>query len=129
MKYAVLLLSELALLPYAVRGDQAPISACVDALEQLETLQTVAPVYKLTGGPARQHLADADRAAEVARLKTVVADSCSAKSKHRQREESEAEQLHLVRSPGCMQDRDAIGDWTSRKLPVVAVRMGSRSAR
>jgi hypothetical protein len=108
MKYAVLLLLGLALLPYAVRGDQAPISACVDALEQLETLQTVAPVYKLTGGPARQHLADADRAAEVARLKTVVADSCSAKSKHRQREESEAEQLHLVRSPGCMQDRDRL---------------------
>jgi hypothetical protein len=45
MRYAVLLLLGLALLPHAVRGDQAPISACVDALEQLETLQTVAPVH------------------------------------------------------------------------------------
>jgi hypothetical protein len=104
MKHTVLLLLGLALLPYAVRGDQAPVSVCVDALEQLETLQTVAPVYKLTGAKA----ADADRAAEVSRLKTIVADSCSAKPKHRQREDSEAEQLHLVRSPGCMQDRDRL---------------------
>jgi hypothetical protein len=108
MKHAVLLLLGLALLPHAVRGDQAPVSACVDALEQLETLQTVAPVYKLTGGQARQYLADADRAAEVARLKTIVADSCSAQPDHRQREQSEAEQLHLVRSPGCMQGRDRL---------------------
>jgi len=108
MKHIVLLLSGLALLPYAVRGDQAPVSVCVDALEQLETLQTVAPVYKLTGGQARQYLADADRPAEVARLKTIVTGSCNAKPKHRLREETEAEQLHLVRSPGCMQDRDRL---------------------
>jgi hypothetical protein len=108
MKHTVLLLLGLALLPYAVRGDQVPVSVCVDALEQLQTLQTVAPVYKLTGGKARQYLADADRAAELSRLKTIVADSCSAKPKHRQREDSEAEQLHLMRSPGCMQDRDRL---------------------
>jgi hypothetical protein len=108
MKHIVLLLSGLALLPYAVRGDQASVSVCVDALEQLETLQTTAPVYKLTGGQARQYLADADRPAEVSRLKTLVAGSCNAKPKHRLREETEAEQLHLVRSPGCMQDRDRL---------------------
>lgn len=105
---ALLLLLGLALLPHAVLADQAPVSVCVNALEQLEALKTVAPVYKLTGGQQRQYIADADRPAEAARLKTIVADSCSAKPKHRQREGSEAEQLHLVRSPGCMQDRDRL---------------------
>jgi hypothetical protein len=108
MKHTELLLLGLALLPHAVLANQAPVSVCVDALEQLETLQTLAPVYKLSGAQRRQYIADADRPAEVARLKTIVADSCSAKPKHRQREESEAEQLHLVRSPGCMQDRDRL---------------------
>jgi hypothetical protein len=105
---ALLLLLGLALLPRAVLADQEPVSVCADALEQLETLQTVAPVYKLAGVHKRQYLADVDRPAEVARLKTVVAGSCSAKPKHRLREESEAKQLHLVRSPGCMQDRDRL---------------------
>ena len=108
MKPTELLLLGLALLPHALLADQVPVSVCVDALEQLETLQTVAPVYKFTGVHKRQYLADADRPVEVARLKTIVAGSCSAKPKHRQREESEADQLHLVRSPGCMQDRDRL---------------------
>jgi ribosomal protein L36 len=98
----------LLLLPHAVQADQAPVSMCVEALEQLETLQTVAPVYKLTGSQKRQYIADTDRPAEVARRKTIIAASCSTKPKHRQREESEAQQLHLVRSPECMQDRDRL---------------------
>jgi hypothetical protein len=105
---ALLLLLGLAVFPHAVLADQAPASVCVDALEQLEALKTVAPVYKLTISQERQYLADADRPAEIGRLKTIVAGSCSAKPKHRQREESEAEQLHLVRSPECMQDRDRL---------------------
>jgi hypothetical protein len=105
---ALLLLLGLASLPYAVLADQAPVSVCVDALEQLEALETVAPVYKLASSQKHQYLADADRPAETARLKTIVAGSCSARPKHRQREESEAEQLHLARSPGCMQDRDRL---------------------
>ena len=48
------------------------------------------------------------RSAEIARIETIIAGSCSAKSKTRQREESEAQQLHLVRSPACMQDRDRL---------------------
>jgi hypothetical protein len=105
---ALLLLLGLMLLPHAVLADQAPVSVCVDALEQLQALNTVAPVYKLTRSHERQYLADADRLAEIARLKTIVAGSCSAKPEHRQREESEAERLHLARSPGCMQDRDRL---------------------
>jgi len=105
---ALLLLLVLALLPHAVLADLAPVSSCVEALEQLEALQTLAPVYKLTDALKRKYLADAERPAEVARLKAIVAGSCSAKPKNRLREESEAEQLHLVRSPGCMQDRDRL---------------------
>jgi hypothetical protein len=108
MKHTALLLLGFALLSHAVQADQTPVSVCVEALEQLETVQTAAPVYKLTGVHKRQYLADADRPAEVARLKTIVTGSCSAKPKHRLREESEAEQLHLVRSPGCMEDRDRL---------------------
>ena len=108
MKHAALLLLGLALLPHAVQADQRPVSVCVEALEQLKTLDMAAPVYKLTGGQERQYLADADRPAEMARLRTIVAGSCSAKPTHRQREESEAERLHFVRSPGCMQDRDRL---------------------
>jgi hypothetical protein len=104
----LLLLLGLALLPHAILADQAPVSVCVNALEQLEALRTVAPAYKLARSQGRQYLADADRPAEVARLKAIVAGSCSAKPKHRLRDESEAEQLHLVRSPGCMQDRDRL---------------------
>jgi len=108
MKHTELLLLSLALLPHAVQADQKPVSECVEALEQLETLQTVAPVYKVAGGRERKYLADADRPAEVARQKAIVAGSCSAKSKHWLREESEAKQLHLLRSPECMQDRDRL---------------------
>jgi hypothetical protein len=85
-----------------------PVSVCVNALEQLETLKTVAPVYKLARSEQRQYLVDADRPAEIARQDTIVAGSCSAKPKRRQRDETEAEQLHLVPSPGCMQDRDRL---------------------
>ena len=70
---AALLLLGLALLPHAVQADQTPVSVCVEALEQLETLYMAAPVYKLTGGQERQYLADADRPAEVDRRKTIVA--------------------------------------------------------
>ena len=105
---AALLLLGLALLPHAVQADQTPVSVCVEALEQLETLYMAAPVYKLTGGQERQYLADADRPAEVDRLKTIVAETCSAEPEIRRGEESEARDLHRARSPGCMEDRDRL---------------------
>jgi hypothetical protein len=108
MKLTKLMLLGLALLPCAALADQAPVSMCVNALEQVEALQTIAPVYKLTGVHKRQYLADADRPAEVARLKAIVDGTCSVGPKHRLREESEAKQLHLLRSPDCMQDRDRL---------------------
>ena len=108
MKHMALLLLGLALLPHAVQADQTPVSVCVEALEQLKTLHMAAPVYKLTGGQQRQYLADADRPAEVDRLKTIVVESCSAEPEIRRGEESEAEHLYVARSPGCMQDRDRL---------------------
>jgi hypothetical protein len=74
---ALLLLLGPALLPHAVLAGQAPVSVCVGALEQLEALKTVAPVYKITRSQERQYLAEVDRPAEIARLETIVAGSCS----------------------------------------------------
>jgi len=108
MNHTALLLLGLALIPPAVQADQTPVSVCVETLEQLKTLHMAAPVYKLTGGQERQYLADADRPAEVGRLKTIVAESCSAEPETRRGEESEAEHLHVARSPGCMGDRDTL---------------------
>jgi hypothetical protein len=108
MKQAALWLLGLMLLPPALQADQPRVSACVEALEQLETLQTFSPVYKLTEGQKPQYLADADRPAELARIKAVVEESCSAKPDVRLREESDAKQLHLARSEGCVQDRDRL---------------------
>lgn len=108
MKHTEWLLLWLALLPPAVQADQTPASVCVEALEQLETLQTPAPVYKLAEGQKRKYLENADRPAEVARVKTIVGESCSAKPTLKQRENSEARRLHKVRSPGCVQDRDRL---------------------
>jgi hypothetical protein len=108
MKHTVFLLLGLALLPRAVQANQAHVSVCVEALEQLETLHMAAPVYKLNEGQERQYLADADRLAEVDRLKTIVAESCSAEAETRRSEESEAVRLHVARSPGCMGDRETL---------------------
>ena len=108
MNHMALFLWGLALLPPVVHADRTTVPACVEALEQLTTLQTVAPVYKLTTGQQRHYIDDADRPAEIARLKAIAAGSCSAKQKTKLHEESEAKQLHLVRSPECMQDRDRL---------------------
>jgi hypothetical protein len=108
MKRMALLLLGRAVLPHAVQAGQTPVSVCVEALEQLKTLQMAAPVYKFTGGQERQYLADVDRPAEVDRLKTIVAESCSAEPEIRRGEESEAGRLHVARSPGCMGDRDTL---------------------
>jgi hypothetical protein len=108
VKHTALLLLGLAVLPHLVQADQTPVSVCVEALEQLETLHLAAPVYKQMGGQERRYLADADRPSEVDRLKTIVAESCSAEPEIRRSEESEAGHLHVARSPGCMGDRDTL---------------------
>jgi len=85
------------------------VSPCVNALEQVATLETALPVYKLVGADSRRYIDDADRPAEIARLKKIVATSCSAvNSKARQSEESEATRLHTARSVWCTDERDQL---------------------
>ena len=103
-----LLLLILAFIAQMAHADQAGASACVEALEQLAALQTATPVYKLADDGERHYLADADRPAQIARLKTIVDGSCSADEQTRRAEESEAKRLHAARSPGCLEQREAL---------------------
>jgi hypothetical protein len=90
-----------------VYGDSAA-PACVDALEQVATLKTRSPVYKLTGDGQQQYISDADRPAEISRLQQIIDANCSANPQARSNEESEAQRLHAVRSPDCTAERDKL---------------------
>jgi hypothetical protein len=80
----------------------------VQALEQIETLKTSYPVYKLEGADQRHFIDDADRPAEIARLQKIVSDSCSTDAKVRGSERAAAEQLHQALSPLCAVARDTL---------------------
>jgi len=108
------LLLGLTFLPHIAAADQAVASACVEALEQLTTLQTATPVYQRADDGERHYLADADRPALIARLKGIVDGSCSADQETRRAEESEAERLHVARSPGCLEQREILARMEQR---------------
>ena len=108
------LLLGLAFLPQLAHADQAAASACVEALEQLATLHTATPVYKLADDGAHHYLADADRPALIARLEGIVDQSCSADAATRRAEDSEAERLHAARSPGCLEQREILARMEQR---------------
>jgi hypothetical protein len=105
-----LLLLGLAFVAQRAAADPAAPSNCVDALEQLTTLQTATPVYKRAEGGERHYLADTDRPAQIARLKGIVDGSCSADANTRRAQESEAEHLHLARSPDCIGQREILAN-------------------
>lgn len=109
-----LLLLSLALVPQMAHADQAAASACVEALEQLATLKTATPVYKRVDDGERHYLADADRPAQIARFKGIVDGSCSTDEQTRRAEESEAERLHLARSPGCLEQHEVLAAMEQR---------------
>ena len=90
-----------------VSGDSAT-PACVEALEQLATLNTRSPVYKLPDGGQKQFINDAERPGEIARLQNIIDANCSANPEDRRREQSEARRLHTVRSPDCTAERDKL---------------------
>jgi len=93
----------------AIAQTTHPVSQCVDALEQVTALEIMAPAYKIVGTDSRHYLDDADRPAEIARLRKIVSASCSKqKSKARQNEEAEAVRLHEARSPECALERDKL---------------------
>jgi hypothetical protein len=94
--------------PTELFADAPPISDCVNALEQLSALQTVAPVYKPLGGDRRQYLDDGDRPAEIARIQKIIAGTCSKDSKTRATEQAAADRLHTARSEGCAETRERL---------------------
>lgn len=90
-------------------ADEAP-SACADALEQVAALETQLPVYKLVPPDSRLYLEDADRPAELARMRQRVAASCSSDAAARAGAQAEARRLHQGRSPECAFERDRLAD-------------------
>jgi hypothetical protein len=102
-----LVLVALWLFPLTAWADEPP-SACVQSLEQIETLKTTYPVYKLEGADQRHFIDDAERPAEIARLQKIVASSCSTDAKTRASEQAAAEQLHQSLSPLCAVARDTL---------------------
>jgi hypothetical protein len=97
----------MTLLAETARADGS-VSPCVDALEQVLALQTSLPVYKVVGPESRHYIDDADRPAEIARLRKIIHTSCSADPQARKSEEAEAARLHSARSDYCAGARDAL---------------------
>ena len=98
----------LALLPASLLSEPRGALTCSDALEQVETLKTMSPVYKLTGKDQRHFIEDADRPAEIARLQKIIAASCSANPTERADQEAQARRLHQALSPACAVERDTL---------------------
>jgi hypothetical protein len=103
-----LTLAALTLLSSSTFADEMLVSPCADALEQVMALNTWAPAYKLVGADSRRYLDDADRPAEIARLKEVIKSACSTSTKERQSDEAQAARLHSARSPECAIERDKL---------------------
>jgi len=104
---ASLVLAAVGLCPLAGWAAEPP-TPCIQALEQIETLKTTYPVYKLEGADQRHFIADADRPTEIARLQRIVAGSCSADARARASEQAAADQLHQALSPVCAVARDTL---------------------
>jgi len=102
------LLAALSLFPLAGWAEEPPPLTCVQALEQIATLETTYPVYKLEGAGERHFISDADRPAQIARLHKIVAASCSKDAKARASEQAAADRLHVALSPVCAVARDTL---------------------
>jgi hypothetical protein len=93
----------------AAFADQA-VSPCANALEQVAALETQLPVYKLVAPDSRQYLEDADRPAELARVRRLVTTSCSSDPAARAGAQAEARRLHQGRSAECAFERDRLAE-------------------
>ena len=98
----------MALLPAMAASGESAAPSCVGALEQITTLQTWTPVYRQSGNGQQQYINDADRPAEVARLQKIVDANCNADPQARRGEQSEAQRLHILRSPKRAIERDKL---------------------
>jgi hypothetical protein len=105
---AALLLVALSVLPRIAWCDELSRTACVNALEQVLTLQDDRAVYKQQPKDERHYLADADRPAELARMQKTAATSCSSDPKVKATQQAAAARLHRARSPECGFERDRL---------------------
>jgi hypothetical protein len=103
--FAIVLLLTLS---RTVLADDAAALSCPQLLEQLTTLNTAAPVYRLTPPDHRQYLKDEERPAEIARLQRLANAACSSSPRERQHQEAEAIELHIALSPECAVERDVL---------------------
>jgi hypothetical protein len=109
-----LLAAGLGLFPVTVFSDAAAALSCPEALEQIATLNTSQPVYKLTGADKRHYIHDRDRPAEILRLQKIAAASCSTDPKTRAVQQAEADRLHVALSPECAVARDELAAMEQR---------------
>jgi hypothetical protein len=123
---AILVIPAFALLPVAGWCGEAPALSCVQALEQIETLKTSYPVYKLEGAEHRHFIDDADRPAEIAQLQRIVEASCSTDAKIRGAQQSAANRLHRALSPVCAVARDTLAAMESPGAHETADRIASQ---
>jgi hypothetical protein len=108
IRIALLLIGVIAV-PRLAWCDELPApSPCVDALEQVTSLQTDVAVYKQLPNDKRHYLKDTDRAAELARIQKIADGSCSSDPAVRARQQAEADRLHTARSPECAVERDKL---------------------
>jgi hypothetical protein len=108
VKPYVLAILLLCLLPGTVLADEAPALSCPRLLEQLMTLNTAVPVYRLTPPDHREYLKDEDRPAELGRLQKLANTACSSIPREKQHQEAEAIGLHVALSPECTVERDLL---------------------
>lgn len=109
-----LFLSALSLLPAAAVADATTQMSCPEVLEQIKTLRTMSPVYKLSGTDQRHYIEDADRPAELAHLQRLAGAVCSKDPKVTKQQDEEAARLHLALSPECAVARDQLTAMQSR---------------
>jgi hypothetical protein len=107
-----LTLAALTLLSSTAFANEIHVSPCIDALEQVTALETWAPAYKLEGTDSRHYLDDADRAAELARLKKVIKSACSTSAKGRQSDEA-----LLGKPPRLVELRTVLTELTQQPAP------------
>jgi hypothetical protein len=105
---ALLLLIGLSALPRIASCVEPSPSACVNALEQVLTLQDDRAVYRQLPQDQRHYLADADRPAELTRMKKTAATACSSDPKLKASQQATAARLHRARSPECAFERDKL---------------------
>jgi DNA polymerase III delta prime subunit len=109
-----LLAAGLGLFPVTVFSDAAAALSCPEALEQIATLNTFQPVYKLSGADKRHYIDARDRPAEISRLQKIAAASCSTEPKTRAGQQAEADRLHVALSPDCAVARDELAGMERR---------------